>query len=120
MAGERIPTSNNQVMDVSHMDIPYRPLELIRKAVNSTGREITYAYDDLVFLEHNVAILKMGETGRQVSLYFNQDIEAEEEQAIMDTLPRAGAVLGLVITRTGTYELKPKKNNEMDIVFHEA
>ncbi len=35
-------------------------------------------------------------------------------------LPRAGAVEGLVITRAGTYELKPKKNNEMDIVFHEA
>jgi hypothetical protein len=100
------------------MDIPYRPLELVRKAVVSTGREITYAYDDLVFLEHNVAILKMGEVARQVGLYFNQDIEAEEEKAIMDTLPRAGAAEGLVIAREGTYELKPKENNELDIVFH--
>jgi hypothetical protein len=100
------------------MDLPYRPLDAIRQAVNSTGREITYAYEDLVFLEHNVAILKMGEVGRQVSLYFNQDIEPKEEKAIMDTLPRAGAVKGLVITREGTYELKPKKNNELDIAFH--
>lgn len=46
------------------MPLPYRPLGYIREVVNQLGLEVTYIYEDLVYIEHNAFLLQMGDRGK--------------------------------------------------------
>ena len=72
------------------MTIPYRPLAIVREIINAMGLEVTYAYEDLVHVEHNAFLLQMGESGEIVNLYFNTESLAEERDKITDRLCEEG------------------------------
>lgn len=85
------------------MSIPYRPLGHIREVITAMGLEVTHAFDDLVFIEHNAFLLQMEEEGEKVSLYFNTDSDVNVRHDIATKLAEFGATQQLFITRKGTY-----------------
>ena len=85
------------------MSIPYRPLGHIREVITAMGLEVTHAFDDLVFIEHNAFLLQMEEVGEKVSLYFNTDSDVTVRSDIAAKLAEVGATQQLSITRKGTY-----------------
>lgn len=44
------------------MGVPYRPLGLVKEALEQIGIEVSYAYEDLVFIQHNHFLLQFGKT----------------------------------------------------------
>lgn len=87
------------------MSVPYRPLGYIREVVASFGLDVTYVYEDLVYVQHNAFLLQMGERGEDVFLYFNTESAPGEREAIAEQLREIGATRQLHIQRKGTYTM---------------
>lgn len=102
------------------MTIPFRPLGIITAVIEQMQLEVTYAYEDLVFISHNAFLLRMGDTGPKVHLYFNTDSETDKREDIENQLTEYAAERGLTILNSGTYHIKPREDEQMDIHFYET
>jgi hypothetical protein len=100
--------------------IPFRPLGILKTALESLGYQVTHCYEDLVFIEHNAFLLRMEEKGEEVSLFFNTESEPDKRAGIAEALTSAGNHHRLAITRLGTYQLTPNEgNNSLSLKFLE-
>ena len=81
----------------------YRPLGLVKDMLGSMGLAITYAYEDLVFVEHNAFLLAFEEGA--VGLHLNVDCPPEEADALVERATAAGAAVDLTVLPRGRYEL---------------
>lgn len=100
--------------------IPHRPLALIKNMLESIGQNISYAYEDLVFVEHNAYLLQMGDRGENVLVHFNEESEDGFRKTMLRALKDAAANEGLKVRWRGTYDLEEKENNELAIHFHKV
>lgn len=101
------------------MSIPYRPLGMITEVIEQMDLEVTYAYEDLVFISHNAFLLRMGDQGERVHLYFNQESHTDKRNPIQEQLTALGTLRGLKIVNSGTYTMVPREDDQMDIHFQE-
>lgn len=81
--------------------------------------EVTYAYEDLVFISHNAFLLRMGDEGPKVHLYFNEESRQEDREDVTKKLTELGSPRGLRILNSGTYAMKPRQDEQLDIHFNE-
>ena len=101
------------------MAVPYRPLGVISAMIEEMSLEVTYAYEDLVFISHNAFLLRMGEKGEQVHLYFNQECEFDKRGEVLKIITELASTRDLVIIDSGTYEMEPRDDDQLDIKFTE-
>lgn len=101
------------------MSLPYRPLGIITEVIEAMGLDVTYAYDDLVFIEHNAFLLRMGEQGEQVYLFFNEESAPDSRGEVKKQLAEHASPKGLQILSRGTYVMKPREDDQIDIHFNE-
>jgi hypothetical protein len=94
------------------MDIPYRPLGLLRELVETMGLRVTHVFEDLVFIEHNAFLLQMGEEGSDVRLWFNCESLPAARSGITGSLSGAGADRGLRVDRRGTFRMTQQGKDE--------
>ncbi|MBN2711118.1 MAG: hypothetical protein JXR97_01595 [Planctomycetes bacterium] len=99
------------------MTVPYRPITRVVEIVKSTGLEVTHAYEDLVFVEHNAFLLKMGDKGEELFLYFNNESEKEKRTEIAKKIIEEGAEREMIVYRKGTYSVTQKDSEELELVF---
>lgn len=102
------------------MDVPYRPLGLVSSLLDKMNLSMTYAHDDLVFVQHNAFLLKMEDVGEQVSLFFNENSECSERGTIAEGLIEKGSEMKLSIVERGTFVMKQKDDKNLEIVFDEG
>jgi hypothetical protein len=78
-------------MNTSNMSsIPFRPLGEILEIVQQIGFDITYAYDDLLFSNHHVFIIRFDAAiQNRIWLHFNQDCQSKERISIQEKLRKA-------------------------------
>lgn len=100
-------------------NIPFRPLGLIMNVIEGCGFTLGHLYDDLVFTEENVIILKMEEERGNISFYVNQDCEANADKDMSATLKVAAEDEGLQFTRRGTYRLSPSDDQSFQVMFRD-
>ncbi|TCD47344.1 hypothetical protein [Chlorobium sp. N1] len=99
------------------MDIPYRPLGPVMQLLEELGHEVTYAYDDLVFINDNDFLLQFGKTGPSVSLYFNRECPRKTAENIEQSIIPAADRKGIAITRKGAYRLMEQEGESVQIEF---
>ena len=99
------------------METTLRPLGLAMQAVAELGLEVTYAYDDLLFVAHNAFLLQFHETDSGLDLHFNQDCPEVEAEIITSKLQNIAKNLGISITRKGRYQLGQKDKESMSLHF---
>jgi hypothetical protein len=103
------------------MAIPLKPLGIIKDMLDGIGLQITYAYDDLIFVEHNAFLLQMGESGEDVRLYFNTDSSREKRDDITNLLKECGRQYKFLVDRKGTYAiLQNDRKQELQLQFFEG
>ncbi len=102
------------------MSLPYRPLGILTEVIESMGLDVTYAYDDLVFIEHNAFLLRMGEKGEDIHLYFNEESEEDKRPLVAEQLTELASKRGFHILQSGTYVMKPRQDEQVDIHFNEC
>lgn len=85
----------------------------MKEIVEECGLKITYAYDDLVFIEHNPFLIRFDdEKTNNLFLFFNRDCEPDAAQELERKLKEASGARQMTITCGGRYELTPKEENE--------
>lgn len=81
-----------------------RPLGLVRDMLAGMGLELTYAYEDLAFVEHNAFLLQFEDTG--VGLHVNAECPDDKLEGLVADTVRAGAAVGLAVVMRGRYEIR--------------
>lgn len=104
------------------MNIPSRPLGLVTEMVEEAGLRVTYAYDDLVFVEHNPFLIRFTDSGNVIQLYFNKNCDPDQAVILEGKLKYSANARGVVVNRMDeVYEIVPREDSEeMDIQFYQG
>ncbi len=100
------------------MTIPYRPLGHISAVLEKMGLEVTYAYEDIVYVSHSAFILQMGEKGEDVYFYFNIDSNEDDREEVVKQLTDAAVESGLNFIHNGLFEMTQKDEENVELKFY--
>ena len=81
------------------------------------GIEVTYAYEDLVFVKHNPFLLQFGKTGEMLFYYNNIEAHEAEEQQLFAAVLNLANKNGLTLVHRGNYELSAEDGEELRLKF---
>jgi hypothetical protein len=90
------------------------PLGTLTQVIESYGLNVTYAYEDLVFIEHNAFIFQFPKAvGEPILMHFNVDAPDTERDRIWDELSPRLAEAGLEVARGGSYVLEQTEDDQI-------
>lgn len=97
----------------------FRPLGIAKEIINTTGLDVTYAYDDLVFVEHSPFLVQFDDDNPQnLKLYFNIDCEADAAKKLEAQLVAAAKAKEFTIRNCGKFTLQQKEGvEEFEVKF---
>ena len=97
----------------------FRPLGIAKEIINTTGLDVTYAYDDLVFVEHSPFLIQFDDDNPQnLKLYFNIDCEADAAEKLEAQLTAAAKAKDFTIQNIGKFMLEQKEGvEEIEVKF---
>lgn len=96
-----------------------RSLGKLSQIVESMGLGVTYAYDDLIFIEHNAFLFQFPETPG-ANVYFNQDCPEAEQKEIFQKIETLARTHDLPVFFKGIYEMRQKGDEELEVEFIDA
>ena len=96
---------------------PYRPLGLVKTFLDRIGLEITYAYEDLIFVQHNPVLLQFGKEGQVLFFYRNVETPEEEAQQLLRSIQTAASEQGFVLIDRGRYRLSEGGEQSLALEF---
>jgi len=99
------------------MALPLRPLGTVQDMLAQLGHEITYAYDDLVFVQHNPFLLQFGATGDRLFFYANVEEPAVETGRHFDNLLAQAESRGITLINRGSYEISQGEGENLSLAF---
>ena len=100
------------------MTVPYRPLGHIAEVLQKIGLEVTYAYDDLVYVSHSAFILQMSEEKNEdVLLFINVESEEDARDELMKQITDAAAGSGLNFINSGMYKMSQAEDEQIRLEF---
>lgn len=96
----------------------YRNLELVRTIIkDATDLDISYAYDDLVFPDNVVFLIKYDDANDQNFFgYFRKDCQEKEKESIVNSLTKSCEIKSCTFEYSGVFDLK-QKGEEISINF---
>jgi len=101
------------------MNVPQKnPLGLVLNIVEGMGLEVTYAYDNLVFIEHNAFLLEMdNERPDIINLYFNIESDIKARSGIKEQLESHAHENNIIIKSKGLFSMEANDDNTIKIRF---
>ena len=96
-----------------------KPLGKLKEVVEAAGMGISYAYDDLVFLDHNAFLMQFGDDNRTVILHTNSKADQKEADEGIGKLKIAAQSSDLNFAVGGFYTLSQVEDYSIAIEFHE-
>ena len=101
------------------MTIAFRPLAEVKMMLEEIGSDVSYAYDDLVFVEHTAYLIQFDDENPQnLKLFFNTEINKVESTRIQVRLLEAAKRRKFKLLNSGYFSLKQKDDSEeLDILF---
>lgn len=99
--------------------VKFRDIDQITFIVKeATGLDIMYAYDDLVFPEHGVFIIRFNdELHDSVFCHFNEDCIKTEKERFFTSLSDVAELNHLKMELGASYSLSEKNNKEVELKF---
>ncbi len=94
-----------------------RPLGTLVQLLEELGHEVTYAYDDLVFVNDNDFLLQFDNSGPSLNLFFNQSCAKKNADNIEQSIIPAGDKKGLSIIKKGQYSVTGEADENLRIEF---
>jgi hypothetical protein len=99
------------------MEHSLRPLGTVVQLLEELGHEVTYAYDDLVFVNDNDFLLQFENTGPALNLFFNQSCLKKNADNVEQSLIPAADKKGLSIIKKGYYSVSEEADENLRIEF---
>ena len=95
------------------------PLGKVTTVIESAKLEVSYVYEDLVFVESIPFILRFDKNdATKVYVHFNVDCEEDSRVFLENQLMLLSKENGLVFEKSSTVEIVPNEENEtLDLVF---
>jgi hypothetical protein len=95
------------------MNIPFRPIGKVREMMMSTGLDISHFYDDLVFSDFSVFILRFDNLNEsRIHLYFNTECEKNEKERLYRCLLPESLSAGIDLQYSGSFSLEQLESME--------
>lgn len=94
-----------------------KPLGIVTEIVESAGMGISYAYEDLVFLEHNAFLLQFTANDKELLIHTNSEAEEGEIKDSIAKLKKMAADNGMTFTGGGRYSLTQADDENIRIEF---
>lgn len=94
------------------MTIAHKPLGLVKMLAESLGLDITYSYDDLVFVSHDHFLFRFPEKSDELALHFNVECPQAAREELDRHIREAALAQGLHLVRQGDYALTADKENQ--------
>lgn len=94
-----------------------KPLGIVREIVESAGMGISYAYDDLVFLDHNAYLLQFTANDKELFIHTNSEADEREIKDPIAKMKMIGRTHGITFTIAGQYTLSPVDDENIQIEF---
>jgi len=89
-----------------------RELGLVREALTAAEMEISYAYEDLIFLEHNGFLLRFNDNPQEISIHVNIEADEKKLAGAMALLQLKATEVGLTLTTGEKYRIRPMDGEE--------
>jgi len=97
-----------------------RPLGKVKELVEAAGMGISYAYDDLVFLDNNDFLMQFSDDSKIVFIHRNSDADADEAAEGVSRLKKAASAADDIEIVDGVfYTLAQVEDYSISIKFHE-
>ena len=101
------------------MTIAFLPLAEVKMMLEETGNDVSYAYDDLIFVEHTAFLIQFDdEKPENLKLFFNTEIIKAESDSIEKKLAPIAKKRKFNLINCGYFTLKEKEDSEeLDVLF---
>jgi len=101
--------------------IKFRAIGPIMNAVNEAGFQVTYAYDDLLFVEHSDVLIQFDDSVAQgFNLFFHKELPQERREQIKKRFNEVIKDTEMKIAFAGHFTMHDKPGSqEFNIVFNE-
>lgn len=96
-----------------------RPLFLVDALAKGVGEEVTYVYDDLVFISHSEVLVQFAETPKDaLYLFIHSEIEEESFVAMKAKYEIVAKGQGTMLIFKGRFTMDSKEGTEeIDLKF---
>ncbi|MBA3004408.1 MAG: hypothetical protein FP813_11260 [Desulfurivibrio sp.] len=94
-----------------------KPLGMVKTIVEAAGMGISYAYDDLIFLEHNSFLLQFTDNDHEVKVHVNSEADETTVQSDIERLQEVALKQAMQISRGTRYTLIPDGEDAIRIEF---
>ena len=94
-----------------------RPLGEITAILADLGLEVTYAYDDLVFVQHSAFLLQFTETPKALKLFTNSECDPQEAASVALSIVGAFDTGGFCANPSGQYTLSQNEDETLRLEF---
>jgi hypothetical protein len=94
-----------------------RPLGKITALLAELGLEVTYAYDDLIFVQHSAFMLQFTDAPSQLKLFINTECNPEESSYISADMVLAFDKAAFRVTPVGRFTLTANEDEALNIQF---
>lgn len=94
-----------------------RPLGTVTEIIESAGMEVSYAYEDLVFLEHNGFLLEFTNRKNEVLIHINEEVVEHELPALLLLLQKKAEERAMVFNIGRYYRLHQQGSGNIHIEF---
>jgi hypothetical protein len=97
-----------------------RPLGKITALLADLGLEVTYAYDDLVFVQHSAFMIQFTDEPERLKLFVNTECDPEQANEAAENIILKFESDGFKVIPAGRYFLTPNEDETLDISFQVA
>ncbi len=94
-----------------------KPLGIIREIVESAGMGISYAYEDLVFIEHNAFLLQFTDSDNELLIHVNSEADESLIQGDIIRLKAEAASRKIVLGHGQIYTLRQDGEENVRLEF---
>ena len=94
-----------------------KPLGMVKNIVEAAGMGISYAYDDLVFLEHNSFLLQFTDNDREVTVHVNSEADEAMVHGDIERLQEVACNHAMQFSRGTHYTLISEGEDAIRIEF---
>lgn len=101
------------------MGLQYRPLGTVKEMLEQVGVEVTYAYEDLVFIKDNHFLLQFGKVAEALFFYANAETADADAQQLFATLLPVANAQGFTLIHRGRYRLSAGDGENLSLQFIE-
>lgn len=94
-----------------------RPLGTVKEILESAGLGLSFAHEDLVFLEHNGFLLQFTNKEQEVLIHINEEAIENELAASLALLQEKARENGMVFSKGDYYRLSQADEENIRIEF---